>query len=858
MIKRPYNVRPTTIWPIRLMKATLKKFLYPLIHLCLAGCALAILGLSAIYLYLSPKLPSVDSIRDVKLQTPLRIYSNDGKLIGEFGEKRRTPLKLTDVPQSFIDALLAAEDAEFYSHHGVSIKGLARAGKELIATGKKGSGGSTLTMQLSRNVFFSLEKKFERKFKEIFMSLKMERELTKDEILELYVNYMFLGKRAYGIQAASRVYYGKDINELSLAQLAMIAGLFQGPSSQNPIINPSRALQRRNWILKRMLNLNLISNANYELATTEALTAEYHGNQLDAHAPYVAELAREKTINSFGLKAYTDGYRVYTTINSQLQLNAQKAVVDGLLAYDSRHGYRGAEQQLPSPEYSTDDTESNQEEDAKLPTENWLKNLENIPSYAGLEPAAITHIEEKQLTALLKNGELITLEWEHGLSSARRYLNENSVGPKPTKVGDLFQTGDVIRVTLNDTLKWNLSQLPEVQAALVALNPDNGGIISIVGGFDFYESHFNRATQAYRQPGSNFKPFIYTAALESGLTAASLINDAPIVFNDATLEATWRPENDGGKFDGPMRIREALYRSRNLVSIRLLKQVGISKVVRSLERFGFDADTLPKDLSLALGTHALPPIDIATAWASLANGGYKIDAHLIHKVTDDDGNIIYQATPATVCRDCDKPPESAPSADEQPHSNEDITAFNTPLQLKKLMGTLETQDLPRATKIIDDRVAYIMNSMLQDVIKKGTGRRARILNRNDIAGKTGTTNGPNDAWFSGYSRDIVTTTWLGFDQNRPLGKREYGGSAALPIWIDFMRNALSQYPERHFPQPPGIASIKIDPDTGKRAKIDNPDAEFEIFRNELAPELENTPQGDTGSKPLDIFSEEIF
>ncbi len=847
------------------MKQALKRPLLILLQLSVFGVGFTIVGLASAYLYLSPSLPSVESIRDVRLQTPLRIYSADGKLIGEFGEKRRTPVKLEDVPSSFVDALLAAEDADFYSHRGVSIRGLARAATELITTGKKGSGGSTVTMQLTRNVFFSLEKRFARKFNEILLSLKLERELTKDEILELYVNYMFLGKRAYGIQAAAQVYYGKDLNKLSLAQQAMIAGLFQGPSTKNPIINPERAVARRNWILGRMYELELISPEEYRQAKGEAVSARYHGSQLDASAPYIAELAREKTIRSFGLKAYTEGYRVYTTVDSSLQIAAQAAVVNGLLAYDKRHGYRGPEQQINIEKNTapteTSDGEVSSEAATTLSFNNYeevLESLEQIPSYAGLEPAVVLNNEARELEVLLKNGEQLFLQWEDGLDTMRPYLNENSLGPRPQKASDIASIGDIVRV-LRQGSSWQLTQLPEAQAALVALDPNNGGILSIVGGFDFYESHFNRATQAHRQPGSNFKPFVYAAALEHGLTAATLVNDAPIVFDDAALEGTWRPENASGKFYGPTRIRKALYLSRNLVSIRLLKQIGIKRLVDSLERFGFDSKTLPKDLSLALGTHAVTPMDMTTAWASFANGGYKVNAHLIKRVKDVDGNIIYEAMPKTVCEQCDLivTPEPAQLSDLNDEEF-DPNIFEIPLLYKRQLGLLEPQDYPKAAKIVDDQVVFIMDSMLRDVIKKGTGRRARVLQRDDLSGKTGTTNGPNDAWFSGYNRNIITTTWVGFDQNKPLGNREYGGSAALPIWIDFMREALKHSPEYSRAQPPGIVTVKIDPETGKRAKAGDPDAIFEYFRAENTPELDAQSTENTTSGPLEIFSEEIF
>ena len=863
------------------MNHSVKTFLINLLLFVIAGVGACIAGLSSAYLYLSPNLPSVETIRDVRLQTPLRIYSADGKLIGEFGEKRRRPVKLQDVPQDFINALLAAEDADFYAHSGVSLRGLGRAIFELAVTGERGSGGSTLTMQLTRNVFLSLERKFIRKFNEILLSLKLERELTKDEILELYVNYMFLGKRAYGIQAAAEVYYGKELSDLSLAQLAMIAGLFQGPSTQNPIINPRRALERRNWILERMLTLRKISPEQYQQAQSEPITASYHGSPLDAQAPYVAELAREKAIRSFGLDAYTEGYRVYTTVDSRLQTVAQNVLIDGLMAYDQRHGYRGPEQQFgnaPSrytnieQELTLSDIDTAPEERAvitnEMPelTQYWLSRLADVPTYGKLLPAVVSEIGEQSLTALLKNGMTVQIDWENGLAQAREYLSENALGPKPKQAADLASVGDLIRVTQKGEA-WHLTQLPDIQGALVSLNPSNGAVLSIVGGFDFYESHFNRATQAYRQPGSNFKPFIYTIALENNMTAATMINDAPIVFRDAALEATWRPENDGGRFEGPMRIREALYRSRNLVSIRILRQLGINPTIEALERFGFRKDQLAKNLSLALGTHSVTPQEMAEAWATFANGGYKVSAHLIKRVVDLDGNIVYEALPDTVCERCDEAAsENAPQIASTSLFGDrasEVTVFESelfelPLELKRQLGLLEPEDYPRARKIVSDQVIFIMDSILRDVIQRGTGVRAKVLERRDIAGKTGTTNGPLDAWFSGYHHRIVTTTWVGFDQNRELGANEYGGSAALPIWIDYMREALKDRPVEFKQQPPGVVTVKIDPETGARARPGDPDAIFEYFRVENVPEELEEGGSDTQGAPLDIFSEEIF
>jgi len=836
-------------------------YLKVLLWLLLASVGSILVGLSGTYLYLSPKLPSVESLRDVRLQTPLRIYTNDNKLIGEFGTQRRTPVRFEQIPKQYINALLAAEDSSFFSHHGVSIKGISRAVVELITTGKKGSGGSTLTMQVARNYFLTPTKAFIRKFNEILLAIKIEQSLSKEEILELYVNVTFLGKHAYGIAAAGKVYYGKELDELSLAQLAMIAGLPQGPSYQNPIANPARAVERRNWILGRMYTLKMITSKEYETAKSEAITAKYHRAALDLHAPYIAELARQEALELIGESAYTDGYKVYTSVSSTLQDAAINAVQKGLIAYDQRHGYRGPEMRL-----SVDNIVTLEDEDKNTSADyqNWVTSLKQLPVFKNLAPAAVTQIDDKRLHALLSNGNIITLEWDNGLSDTRPYISPSRRKAKISQVSDAFSVGDVIRVEQKNN-SFHLSQIPKAQAALVALDPLNGGIRALVGGFDFKQSHFIRATQSQRQPGSSFKPFIYTVALENGFTPATLINDAPLVLDDKTLENTWRPENDGGKFYGPTRMRKALYRSINLVSIRILREVGIRTLINSLDRFGFDTKALPANLSLALGSHAQTPLNMAKAWSVIANGGYQVEPFLIEKISDIEGTVAYQANPKVVCEKCNKHSDLLTHAESSVQTAPSSLNENASEQTEQSVTnsnkySLEAQYINKAPQVLDDRVAYIIDSMLKDVIKKGTGYKAKTLNRSDLAGKTGTTNGPRDAWFSGYSSNIVTTTWVGFDDNTELGRNEYGGSAALPIWIDFMREATRNAPIKTRPQPPGLVTIKIDPDTGKRARVNDPDAIFEIFRAENTPPL-NVNSNNTGNNasPLEeVITEELF
>ncbi len=791
--------------------------------------------LSSTYLYLSPNLPSVDVLKDVRLQTPLRIYTTDKQLIGEFGEKRRTPITFNQIPTQFVNAILAAEDGDFYSHHGVSIKGLLRAASQLLLTGEKGSGGSTLTMQVARNYFLSFEKTFSRKFNEILLSLQIEREFSKKEILELYVNVIFLGHRAYGIEAASQVYYGKPISELILPQLAMIAGLPKAPSTFNPIVNPARALVRRNWILGRMNELGYIDEGSYKDAVLFPITAKFHGSKLEMNAPYIAEMARKEMLARYGKESYTAGYSVYTTVDSNLQRAAQSAVAHGVLGYDKRHGYRGPEGQLSTPPRKRIEDAGGQFDFAGTFTENEDEQklrheaLKPLGLSNGLHPAVVSALHQEAFSAILKDGSQVTVEWENGIKHLRPFINTESRGPTPKNVEDIVSVNDLIRLRLNIDGSWKLTQLPAVQAALVSLDASNGAILSLVGGSDFKQSKFNRVTQAARQPGSNFKPFIYTAALANGYTAASIINDAPIVFEDAKLESSWRPTNDGGKFYGPTRLRYALLKSRNMVSIRLLRALGISKAIDYVGRFGFDSKQLPRDLSLALGSHSVRPMEVVSAYASIANGGFKVAPYLIDRVDAIDGVNLYQATPPTACSECDQNQEENFTADERGPEPEMAT-------IEDILNLSESvKPMPKAERIIEPRIAYVIDSILKDVVRKGTGRRARSLNRSDVAGKTGTTNGPTDVWFSGYAGGIVTTSWLGFDNNGVLGSRESGSSAALPIWIEYMDKALKDRPQTLRKQPQGVISIKIDPATGLLSKPGQKNAIFEIFREEQAP-----------------------
>jgi len=809
---------------------------------------------SCLFLYLSPKLPSIDELKDTRLQIPLKVISQDLKLISEFGEKKRTPVEFSDLPQNLVDALLAAEDDSFFEHKGIVISGLVRSVVQLALEGRAMGGGSTITMQVARNFFFHKRKEFTRKFNEILLAFRIEEALTKEEIFSLYANKMFLGKTAYGFAAAGQVYYGKSLKELSLAQLAMIAGLPKAPSRYNPIANSERATERRDWILGRMMKLGTITNLEYQTALMETDVATYHGSKSELDADYVAEIVRQEVIAKFGLQAYTEGYTAITTIDSSMQTTGLNALQTGILAYDQRHGYRGAEASV-------------------LDAELWKTTLRSTRNVGPLAPAIVIAVADDRLTVLAKDSKIYMLNWADGLKNLRLYKTVDSKTAPISSAEDAFNVGDLIRVKRGGDGQMKLAQLPKIQSALVALDPYSGAVRTLVGGFDYRQSRFNRVTQAFRQPGSNFKPFIYATALNNGFTTASLINDAPVVFDDVKLEETWRPENDGGKFYGPTRLREGLYRSQNLVSVRLLRRMGIDKTLESLQSFGFDTSEMQPDLSLALGSHALTPLQIATGYAIFANNGFRVDPYILAKVIDRDGNIIYQAAPEVACDPCEPVISSIASDDTS------ISEDNIEQQLEKMFGdlsqvsvdqgdnyswdkvkqSLETLPLPivkPATRVIDPQTAFLIDSMLKDVILRGTGVKAKKLNRVDLGGKTGTTNGPRDAWFSGYSPHLVATAWVGFDDNSMIGRNEYGGSAALPIWINFMQSALAGKPQIIRPQPNEIVMVKIDPKTGTRVAPNQPGV-FEYFKAGTVPPAPysslNGIEIDQNSMPDDVF-----
>tara|TARA_R110002110_G_scaffold98380_6_gene251860 strand:- start:5779 stop:8295 length:2517 start_codon:yes stop_codon:yes gene_type:complete len=800
--------------------------------LFLTGLSVAVIVGSGFYLYLRPGLPPVEQLLDIKLQTPLRVYSKDNRLIAEFGEKRRTPITIEQIPTIQLQAFLAAEDSRFYEHFGVDIKGLARAAIELVSTGSIQSGGSTITMQVAKNYFLSRDRTFIRKFNEILLAVQIERELDKNRIFELYLNKIYLGNRAYGIAAAARVYYNKPVNELSLAQMAMLAGLPKAPSAYNPLANPQRAMQRRDWILGRMKELEFITPDAYELAIQAPLTATYNATETEVDADYVAEMARAEMVRRFGEEAYTDGYTVTLTVDGKDQQMATDALRDGLEAYDRRHGYRGAIGQL--------DAET-------LASGNLSNVILNYPRIESLMPAVITAVndDKNQALAHVRRFGPAVMPFE-SMQWASRYKTENLTGPKPEKPSDVLAIGDVVYVRVDELpqaptapedgepveeaaasgidqpVRVSLVQVPKAEGALISLEAETGAIEALAGGYSFGQSKYNRAIQAKRQPGSTFKPFLYLAALESGMTPATIYNDAPIVFDDSELETAWRPQNSSGQFYGPTPLREALYRSRNLVSIRLLRDVGIPQTLDYLKQLKVPVDNMPKDLSLSLGSGQLSPMELARGLAVIANGGYDVEPFLIQSITDVNGETIYKAPDVVLCdRDCDTIETAPVSLDDETDKSPATTAEAAP----------ETRVMRR---LADERSVYILHSMLRDVVKRGTGRRALALGRDDIAGKTGTTNEQRDTWFAGFNHNLATTVWVGFDQPAPLGRREFGASTALPIWVDYMKVALDEAPSAFMPRPNGIVNIRINPETGKRARPGE-EGVFEIFKEEDAP-----------------------
>lgn len=785
------------------------------------------MGFIGLYLAVNPSLPDVESIKQIRLQTPLRIYAADESLIAEFGDTRRIPITLDQVPKNFINALLATEDQRFYEHSGVDLLGVGRAFINMLVTRSKSQGASTITMLVARNYYLSREKRFSRKITEMFLAWKLESELGKNEILELFLNKVHFSHHAYGLGAAAQTYYGKSLDKLSLAQLATLAGIPKGESSYNPISNPENALRRRTHVLGRMLAEGHISPAQYQEANAEPIETRKYGLKSTVHAPYLAEMVRQELVSRFGEDvAYNDGLKVYTSLDPKLQAIANKALVQGLEEYDRRHGYRGAEHR-----FELDDNTSPDEIEA------WLNQYFGV---AGLIPALVTKVDDETgISQLQIRGKksiqlsLETIQW------ARSFIDENHLGPRVTKPSQVFKPGDLVRIRKLDPIgneqttkpdeEYELAQIPEVNGGFVSLVPDTGAIEALVGGYNETLKKFNIVTQANRQLGSNIKPFIYAAAFAKGYTPASIINDMPIVEEDISAENIWRPKNDGDSYLGPTSLRVGLRRSRNTVSIRLMREIGASYAKDYLVNIGFPEANMSPYLSLALGSAAFTPLEVAKSYAVLANGGYQVQPWFIQRIEDISDRIIFEHQPVTVCRECEK---------TNPQLAEKITDLDTFTNLPPFPVPQEQ----RAPRVMDERIRYLVNDILKDVIHKGTATptlansRSPLLRRQDLAGKTGTTNDAKDAWFSGYNSRYVATTWVGFeDHDKKLGESEFGGRAALPIWQKYMEQVLSGVPEQEQPMPEGIVRVRIDPKTGLLAGPHSDSANFEVFRSEDAP-----------------------
>jgi penicillin-binding protein 1A len=770
--------------------------------------------------YLLPSLPSVESMRNVELQVPLRVYTRSGALIAQIGEQRRIPVTYDQIPELVKHAFLAAEDERFFEHGGIDYFGVVRAAIVDIVSGDKTQGASTITMQAARNMFLSLDKTARRKLQETFVTYRMEHEFTKQEIFGLYLNVIFFGQRSYGVAAAAEAFFGKTLDKLDVAEAATIAGVPKAPSRYNPIVDPQLATSRRAYVLRRMRELNYIDAATAEAANKEPMMARAHAPLYDVEAPYVAEMARLELRQRFGPSAESAGYKVYTTIDGRLQGDANRAVRVGLIEYDRRHGWRGPAGHVELPAHGEP---------------NYEDLVDEYSAIGNLSPAIVESVTDKTAKAYVRGLGAVQIDWD-GLSWARRELKNESVGPAPKDASQVLARGDVVYVVADSAGHAQLAQLPEAQSALVALDPNDGSVVALVGGFDFFTNKYNRVTQARRLPGSGFKPFLYSAALEHGFTPASVILDAPIVLEGNGTEDSWRPENSTREFGGPTRLREALVRSRNLVSIRILKELGISTAIDYISRFGFDPKGFPHDLTLALGTMEVTPLDLASAYAVFANGGYRVNPYFIERIEDASGQVVWKAEPKRACPQCDPSPAPGEAGAE---AAQDDSTHGQPAPLPA------AQVAPR---IITAQNAYIMDDMMADVIKRGTGRRALSLNRTDIAGKTGTTNEAKDTWFNGFTPNLVATVWVGFDQERPLGEAEEGARTALPIWISFMREALKGVAEQHRTMPDGIVTLRISPDTGTLVGAENASGIPEMFIADHLPSGQDAGPGAQGQQ----------
>jgi penicillin-binding protein 1A len=814
-------------------------------RLFIASALMILLGLATIvgiYYHLKSDLPDVATIQDIKLQVPMKVFSIDGELLSQFGEKRRIPLKRDEVPVQLVNAFLATEDSRYYQHFGIDPIGIMRAAMIYASTGKAKQGASTITQQVARNFFLTREKTFVRKIKEIFIAIQIEQILTKDQILMLYLNKISLGHRSFGIGAAAQVYYGKNVDQLTLPEMAVIAGLPKAPSKNNPIYSPTNAKARRNIVLKRMLSEKHISQAEYDEAREAPITGKYHGAEITLSAHYVADLAHKKLLQMYGSeRAHNNGYNVYTTINKASQEAANQAVITNLHNYDKRHGYRGAIDVL-----------------WEVPSDNWsteaiLEKLKKEPSFADLQPAVVIRVNEQSIDVLSKKGQEIeqSIDWD-GLKWARPYISDSKQGKAPKIASDIVAVGELIWVRkVNESLE--LSQYPDASAAFVSLDPQDGAVTSMVGGFSFTQSKFNRVTQAERQVGSNIKPFIYSTALDNGYTLATLVNDAPI--NQWTGSAAWRPKNSPAVYDGPIRLRRALGQSKNVVSVRLVQDLGVDTVINQLEKYGFDKEKIPKNNSIALGSASLSPLKLATGYAIIVNGGYQIEPYVIERIEDAYGDVIYQASPKIVCKGCNDLYKQQ-IAGEEINISGDLCAIS-PISEEQIAQSVITPETAFLTRELLYTAIWGGGSWEHKTGWNGTGwRAARALQRQDIGGKTGTTNDSKDAWFSGYVGNVVATSWVGFDNfNRNLGKArlnknlgkdqvsggEFGARTALPAWIEFMHQTALSKPVVKKDKPNNVSTARIDRETGLLTHQTDYTSFFEYFRNGSMPNEYSEP-----------------
>ena len=805
----------------------------------IAVTTFGILTTLTVYLYLKPDLPKISLVDQSQLQIPLKIYTSDGVLIGEFGEKKRRPISFDDIPDNLKNAFLAAEDDGFFRHQGISYTGILRSFIRCIGPNGCFGGGGTISMQVVRGYVLTRDQTVIRKLKEILLAYQLESSASKNEIFELYVNSIFLGNRSYGIESAADTYFGKTSQELSLAESALIASLAQLPSRVNPIKAPERTKSRRNWILGRMLKLRYISNEDYVLAIAEPVNISKNIKSYDLDSRHLAELIRQEIINRYGLKAYTEGWEVYSTIDSKLQTKAIASISERLSEYDKRHGCRQKNNYLDI--FSIEDLNSLLNLDYSPLTDGLAESFDFTSDVDTLiervrdafdsntfihshKRGIVIDVNEDNFIYLSEDLKVLSIDWDEELYKwARRYISINSRGAIPQNFYDLIKPGDFIYLkSINDAII--LDQIPLAEAALISIDPKTGSISSYVGGSSFNDGLFDRVRLSFPQTGSSFKPFVYAAAFANNYNPSSLINDAPIIFNDENLESFWRPENYTGKFYGPTRLREGLVQSLNIVSIKLLRELGISKANNYISKFGFERNRLPNDLSLALGSGNFSPAEVARSYGVLANDGYLVDLYYVSKILDRNGNDIFTHKDIT--------------EDQEIDVTSNMTAFpwlNTlELEAKKPYSLLN--NVPNKNRIIDERVTHIVKDILKEHTRRGsTGRKTGILKRSDIAGKTGTTNDAKSTWFSGFHEDLVTTVWVGTDDFTSLGDNEYGSSIALPIWVDYMSLALDSLPESKITIPSGISYVKVNKSTGEIANPSDKNTYFELFLNENIP-----------------------